>query len=322
MNHSHYHPNRPVRNEVYATQLNNQGAKFLECNDFQLAIACFSESLRFCRGFVQRERSTTISTTKTTVSDQQQQQPSRNERSHGSHACCPQARESINAIMASSILSNSIANEHVRSDRPKRFLYRHAIQLPVPSRATSSSTCSSISSTTTTTSSSAMEEGEEELPKVHFLLSLTVLFNLALAHQLMAEQELQDPSSSSSSSSSSKFYCHSLLEKAVRLYQLGHNMLSRPHEADHVPVIDEDDPMAFSHCEILVLAMTNNLAVAYQSMGNFEFSERAFQYLLSLLHLCVYYGIQEDYPTVLDCFVDNAAAHCVEKSKPPAASAA
>jgi hypothetical protein len=164
-----------------------------------------------------------------------------------------------------------------------------------------------------------MEEGEEESPKVHFLLSLTVLFNLALAHQLMAEHELQEPSSSSSSS---KCYCHSLFEKAARLYQLGHNMLSRPHEADHVPVVDEDDPMSFSHCEILVLAMTNNLAVAYQSMGNFALSERAFQHLLSLLHLCVYYGIQEDYPTVLDCFVANAAAHCVEKSQPPHASAA
>jgi hypothetical protein len=68
--------------------------------------------------------------------------------------------------------------------------------------------------------------------------------------------------------------------------------------------------------------MTNNLAVAYQCMGNFELSERAFQHLLSLLHLCVYYGIQENYPTVLDCFVSNAAAHCVEKSKPPPASAA
>jgi hypothetical protein len=203
----------------------------------------------------------------------------------------PSISYSLNALMADRLHVSSIWGDSsdyrdtscclsMASRNEPSFVYNQPIQLPDPSPVESTH--------------------DDEMQAI---VSSAVLFNTAMAHHLMAEH--LDLAGKHVVSQSDR---DSLLEKAIRLYHLSYDLLGLASEQ---PVLD---------CEVLQLAIVNNLAMAHQGRGDGKMVECCIQHLLSSLRLCIYYGILEDHHGLLDCFLATSA--CLEKAAPLPAAAA
>jgi tetratricopeptide (TPR) repeat protein len=123
---------------------------------------------------------------------------------------------------------------------------------------------------------------------------VVIIFNLALAHQLLA-MECSDVSESASL----------LLSKAAQLYELAFNLQQ------------EDEGM--ENNALFAMANLNNLALVYKSLNNSENAETCFQYLLSILILFVGCGEQI---SEFEGFFRNTASHLVVLKDRASAAAA
>ena len=135
------------------------------------------------------------------------------------------------------------------------------------------------------------------------LVSYAILYNLALAHHLLAIQVL-----SSSESRQGQVQIVDLLHKAMTLYEHSHHILMnhQSNEADFQLI----HPMAIA----------NNLGHAYEMLGDRNNTRLCFDHLLSTILYAVDCGEGQDI-NALDGFFKNVMPLVMKSTSSPAAAA-
>lgn len=135
----------------------------------------------------------------------------------------------------------------------------------------------------------AVARGKSHQSQLVCMISI-MMFNLGLAHQLLANQ--QDTQPGCSQSDESKKLKGDCLEKSKRLYELA-----------HAAATDED----FETDALFSLAIINNMAFIYKDLNVDDTAEKAFQHLLSSV-VCVIEGgdyCHSKYRYLLEHFLGN-----------------
>ena len=115
------------------------------------------------------------------------------------------------------------------------------------------------------------------------MISVAIVFNLALAHHLAAEK-YDLAGRTTAVSRSSHFY-----RKAARLYELGYNVLQE-HQGLETDGINgnTNEP---SSSPLFIMATMNNIASIYQSLQEYDHSKTMYQQLVAtILHMTEYTG--------------------------------
>ena len=187
---------------------------------------------------------------------------------------------------------------------------------------------------------SSTESSPNPSSEFHMSLNVIILFNLALAHQLTAselpqlerdeEWPLQEPNpttpaAAAASSTRQKAKANDdgnrvaaksnanvvkderrlLLQKSIRLYQLGYELLSKLLPSSCCTTTSTP---GVACQQILFMGILTNMAEAYSALQEFNQVERHRQQLQSLLLLFLYvhggtdkYGLEEEYDFFLGC---------------------
>jgi tetratricopeptide (TPR) repeat protein len=133
------------------------------------------------------------------------------------------------------IVVDELSNGGERDRQGGRHMYRRAIRIPEASIETS------------TYESSIM-------------ISVIIMFNLALTHHLMATSETTNNSSSNK---------NELLRKAIRLYELAYSL--------------QQTEGFLENASLFTMATINNMGLIHQSLGESAVAGKYFQHLLSIL---------------------------------------
>lgn len=160
------------------------------------------------------------------------------------------------------------------------FLFGSAYQLDptCDEMVTASPACSGPAST-----SSVVMDGRIQI------VFTCIFFNLALTHHMWAIVEAMMDGATATAASSSFSYrqCTSpaeYLHSAMKLYELAFSLLMQDNvgtSADTGSIMEEaDEP---PQCEILALAIINNLGWIHDSLGDATKAARCYEHLLSLL---------------------------------------
>ena len=123
------------------------------------------------------------------------------------------------------------------------------------------------------------------------MISVAIVFNLALAHHLAAEKydlaaevSTNKQARTSAASRSSHFY-----RKAARLYELGYNLLQE-HQGLQTDGINGNTNET-SSSPLFIMATMNNIASIYQSLQEYDHSKTMYQQLVAtILHMTEYTG--------------------------------
>ena len=124
-------------------------------------------------------------------------------------------------------------------------------------------------------------------------VSAVVLFNLALAHQLLA-------TTSTCRSLGNNFSPIRVMAKATKLYELAFSSLQGINQGD-----EEVGPCVPEDMILFAIIATNNLALSYQVQGEITRANRCFHVLLSSIMLLTDCGDPRSSCWILDGFLRN-----------------
>ena len=249
-------------------ELNNQGASLVEARDFKKAVALLGDALALSRQrVVQDPRKTDHSSGFADIADPSSRDDEHVECSSSStlssrsissreNTMTPPSTEQHQCLVSYSLSQSKPAalHEGLNDDdqiSSSSFLYRHPIRFPLQ---------------------------EEQLMNyalfdLDVTISAAIIFNLALIHQLYAEQQdsesMLEPEDSRTTAETKKI----MLEKSVRLYEFVHHLLSQQHTALDLNAL-------------FLLATINNLGQAYRTLDESSLkASSCFEQLMSFLML-------------------------------------
>jgi hypothetical protein len=253
--------------------LNNQGALAIDMGNPRLANQAFTKAFKACRTHI------SLSQCPATVPETFRPEYSINQLMswETGHVVSEGATESC--CVQKSMAENDAPWTNIGAS--PSCIYRHAIPLPVLPHNQDSTHCG-------------------------LLLSVILIFNMALAHQLGAEEEKAQSEREKRQLSSRHDL---LLNKAISLYGLSYDMLRSLHSCS---VCTESD--------IFVLTILNNMAQAHGALNETEKAEICLQRIRCLLPLCMYFGMNKGHAKAFAFFFAASSSNGARDNMPAPAA--